>query len=74
MRIRVIWAIWHVLRISLGVIFLWASITKITDIKTFIEEVGRYRILPDTFVPAFAVFLIGIEFVASIMLLIGIRP
>jgi putative oxidoreductase len=68
-----LWAMRHVLRIALGAVFIWAAITKASDVKTFIEEVGRYRLLPEALTPAFAVCLIGIEFIASVMLLTGIR-
>lgn len=61
------------LRMVLGVIFLWAAISKAKDVQTFIEEVVRYQILPDAIVPTFAICLIGIEVAASLLLLIGIR-
>lgn len=73
MKMRMLRAIPLVLRVLLGVIFIWAAIAKAMDVPTFIEEIGKYRVLPETLGPAFAIGLIGVESAAAIMLLAGIR-
>jgi len=60
------------LRLALGVLFLWAAITKLPDMNAFAQDVANYRVLPAALVPYVAAAVVGIEMVAGLALLIGV--
>jgi len=57
-----------ILRIGLGLAFIYASIHKILDPKAFAEAVYNYQILPDQFINLTAVALPVIEIIAGLCL------
>lgn len=59
------------IRIALGVVFLYASVGKIADPNGFAAIVSNYRLLPQPLVWATAVFLPWIEAVCGLALLCG---
>jgi len=59
-------------RLLLGVLFMWAAATKVTDLAGFAEEVADYRLLPPVVVPWIAVVVPGIEVAAGLALLAGV--
>lgn len=63
--------IWS-LRISLGIIFLYAALKKWPHPQDFVEQINFYRIIPAQVVPVFAVVLLGLETVLGILLVLGI--
>ncbi|MCX8093523.1 MAG: DoxX family membrane protein [Candidatus Goldbacteria bacterium] len=63
-----------VLKVSLGFIFVVASIGKIIDPQQFAKDVYSYVLLPNAIVPLFAAIIPWIEFFAGIMLMFDIMP
>jgi len=59
------------LRIILGIIFIWASWEKIVDPGGFVRVVRNYSILPDALVNPTALFLPWIEATCGIFLITG---
>ncbi|MFH1823866.1 MAG: MauE/DoxX family redox-associated membrane protein [Candidatus Firestonebacteria bacterium] len=60
------------LRLIIGIIFIFASITKIIEPEYFKAVIAEYKILPDVFVPLFAVILPWIELLCGMMLILNI--
>ena len=60
------------LRIALGVLFVYSSLTKLPDMALFAESVSNYRLLPAMLIPFFASALVGTEFVAGLALVFGL--
>lgn len=60
------------MRISLGIVFVYASIDKILHPKGFAETVYNYQILPDIFINLTAVILPVLEFLVGICLIAGL--
>jgi len=58
-------------RLTLGLVFLWASVHKILDPGAFARAVANYRMLPETWVNLFAVTLPWVEFLCALLLLSG---
>jgi uncharacterized membrane protein YphA (DoxX/SURF4 family) len=59
------------LRLVVGVIFVWASIDKILHPEQFAHAVANYRILPQIMVNGFAVVLPWIELCCGVLLILG---
>jgi len=64
------------LRVALGLLFLWAAVSKVPDLAAFAQDVANYRIIPPALVPYAAAAVVGIEIVTGIALVTGIatRP
>jgi uncharacterized membrane protein YphA (DoxX/SURF4 family) len=58
-------------RIALGIIFLWASIGKIRDPQGFAQIVENYHILPAVLVNPVAVLLPWVEAICGLSLILG---
>jgi uncharacterized membrane protein YphA (DoxX/SURF4 family) len=63
--------IYLILRIILGVTFIWASVDKILNPAEFAKLVYNYRILPDYTINIFGIVLPWIEFLCGIFLVVG---
>jgi len=63
--------IFIILRIALGIVFIWASWDKILDPKGFVRVVQNYAILPPILARFTAVVLPWIEAVSGILLISG---
>ena len=59
------------IRIVLGLVFLYSSISKIADPSSFAAIVANYRLLPEWLVWATAVFLPWMEAICAMALLCG---
>ncbi len=59
-------------RFLLGGIFLWAAISKVSDVTAFAQEIGNYRVLPASVVNVTAITLPWIELIAASCLILGI--
>lgn len=61
-----------IFRWILGLIFIYASIHKITDPFAFSEAIYNYRILPDVLINPLAIWLPWLELTAGLSLIIGV--
>jgi len=61
-----------VIRIGLGVVFIWASVDKIFNPELFAEMVYHYKILPNILIHPMAIFLPWLELITGILLIIGL--
>jgi putative oxidoreductase len=59
-------------RIVLGVLFIWAAVTKLPDMAGFAQDVANYRVVPAALVPFVAAAVVGIELLAGISLVVGV--
>ena len=64
----------HILRVFLGVLFIYASLDKIWMPATFAEAIYNYRLVPDFLLHTVAILLPWLEFVAGVMLVFNIYP
>jgi uncharacterized membrane protein YphA (DoxX/SURF4 family) len=60
------------LRVVLGIIFIYAAIEKITDPLVFSDSINNYKLLPLSLVNIFAITLPWIELSAGLLLLFGV--
>ena len=63
---------YHILRVGLGVIFIWASWPKIADPEAFARVVQNYQILPSALVNPTAVILPWVEAACGVCLITGV--
>jgi uncharacterized membrane protein YphA (DoxX/SURF4 family) len=61
-----------VVRIVLGLIFIYAGAEKISDPEAFAVSISNYRLLPVTTLNFFAITLPWIELVTGLLILFGI--
>ncbi|WP_051374722.1 MauE/DoxX family redox-associated membrane protein [Desulfosarcina sp. BuS5] len=59
------------LRIAIGIIFVWASYGKILDPESFGDIIRNYRILPEILINPVSVILPWVEALAGILLISG---
>ena len=59
------------LRMSLGLVFVWAASSKIMDPNGFATIIQNYMILPDCLINTFAVVLPWIEALCGLLLITG---
>ena len=62
------------MRIVIGILFIYAAFDKLQFPREFVSDVGRYMILPSSLINMTAIFLPAIEFVIGLSLLIGLFP
>jgi putative oxidoreductase len=62
-----------IFRIVVGMIFIFASLEKITNPAKFAENILNYKLLPDIFINLLAITLPWIELTCGLLLLFGIR-
>ncbi len=63
--------LFHSVRVSLGVIFIYASIEKILSPDIFAQAVFNYQIIPESFVNLTAIILPWLELMVGASLIIG---
>ena len=66
------WA-YHVLRVALGGIFIYAGVVKLFQAQAFARSLSQFDLLPDTLVPMVALGLPALELLAGIGLVLQVR-
>lgn len=61
-------------RLALGVVFIWAALSKIADPAAFSTQIHNFRILPVALENLFALTLPWVELVAGLALVVNIVP
>ena len=59
-------------RIALGGLFIFAGVTKLLHLSTFVWEVEQYHILPSSLATAYGYVLPGLEIALGTLLLLGL--
>lgn len=59
-------------RIALGGVFIFAGVTKLPNLSTFVWEVEQYHILPSSLATAYGYVLPGLEIALGTLLLLGL--
>jgi len=59
-------------RIALGVAFVYAALGKVPNMAAFAEDVANYRLVPAAAVPALGSALVGVELLAGLALVAGV--
>jgi uncharacterized membrane protein YphA (DoxX/SURF4 family) len=65
--------VYNILRLTLGVIFIYAGFTKLLDPKAFAKVLSQYDLIPEIFLAPVAIGLPAIEFFAGIGLVMNMR-
>jgi putative oxidoreductase len=71
--IRVQWALYHLARLILALVFIYAGTVKMQDVVAFAGHVAAYQILPYAANYLVASTLPYVEFLAGVMLLLNLR-
>jgi len=64
----------YLARFALGVIFLWASLAKLSDVGGFASDIHNYRMLPTAIQNLFAMGMVWIEILVGIALVANVAP
>ena len=70
---RVAWLSYHLCRLALALVFVYAGAVKIQDIIAFAGHVAAYQILPYAMNYLVAATLPYVEFLAGVLLLLNVR-
>ncbi|MGC4122382.1 MAG: MauE/DoxX family redox-associated membrane protein [Myxococcales bacterium] len=60
------------IRVGMGVAFVWSASSKFPNMQVFAEETANYRMLPAVLVSFFAVSLAGVELLTGILTTLGV--
>lgn len=63
-----------ILRLIVGGVFIWASVTKIADPLAFAQDVRNYRLVGQALSFVTAIILPWVELIAGVCLIIGVFP
>lgn len=61
------------IRLGLGIVFIYAGTLKILDPKAFARTISRYDLIPDSILPVAAIGLPVLELLAGIGVILAIR-
>jgi uncharacterized membrane protein YphA (DoxX/SURF4 family) len=64
----------YLLRLALGLVFLWAALAKIPEAGAFAKEVHYYRMLPVALENLFALGLVWAELLIGLGLVLNLAP
>jgi uncharacterized membrane protein YphA (DoxX/SURF4 family) len=64
---------YHLLRIGLGCLFVYAGFTKLLDPKAFAHSIAQFDLLPEMVLPLVAVGLPALEVLAGVGLIFEVR-
>lgn len=72
-RIAVSPWLYFIIRLSLGLLFIYAGFIKLIDPKAFARTISYYDIVPESFLPLVSVGLPAVEFLSGVGLVFNIR-
>jgi uncharacterized membrane protein YphA (DoxX/SURF4 family) len=64
---------YHLCRLLLGGVFVWAAAVKVVDVPAFAGQVAAYRLLPYAWNYAVAATLPYVELLSGVLLLLNLR-
>ncbi len=64
---------YRMIRIGLGVLFVWAGLVKLTDPEGFAELISAYGLVPESLLVPVAIGLPALELVAGLGLIFDVR-
>lgn len=67
------WFLYHLARLSLALVFVYAGAVKIQDVVAFAGHVAAYQVLPYAMNYLVAATLPYVEFLAGVLLLLNVR-
>jgi len=67
------WFLYHLVRLSLALVFVYAGAVKVQDVVAFAGHVAAYQILPYAMNYLVAATLPYVEFLAGVLLLLNVR-
>ena len=67
------WFLYHLVRLSLALVFVYAGAVKIQDVVAFAGHVAAYQILPYAMNYLVAATLPYVEFLTGVLLLLNVR-
>mgnify|MGYP001816476858 FL=1 len=70
---RAEWLFYHLCRLTLALVFVYAGAVKIQDVVAFAGHVAAYQILPYAMNYLIAATLPYVEFLAGVLLLLNVR-
>ena len=70
---RVAWLFYHLCRLPLALVFIYAGAVKIQDIVAFASHIAAYQVLPYALNYLVAATLPYVEFLAGVLLLLNVR-
>ncbi len=70
---RVLTALYHLLRLALAAIFIYAGLLKLLHPKVFAHALAQFELLPDAFIPLVAIGLPALEVLAGLGLILDSR-
>jgi len=65
--------IYHLIRVSLSILFLWSGISKLMTLKDFAVIIDAYGLIPETWILPMAIILPLLEMVFGFGLLLDIK-
>jgi uncharacterized membrane protein YphA (DoxX/SURF4 family) len=65
--------LYHLLRLGLAGIFIYAGLIKLLDPRTFAHAIAQYDLIPETLLPLVAVGLPALELLAGVGLIFEVR-
>ena len=65
--------LYHLLRLALGCLFVYAGLIKLLDPKTFAHAIAQFDLAPDQLLPVLAVGLPALELLAGVGLIFAVR-
>jgi uncharacterized membrane protein YphA (DoxX/SURF4 family) len=60
-------------RLGLGIVFIYAGVVKLSDPKAFARIISQYNLIPDPLLPLTAIGLPALEVLAGIGVILGLR-
>lgn len=60
------------IRVPLAAYFLLAALSKLHQASAFVEEIRRFKVMPDQLATLYGILLPYVEFTAGVFLLLGI--